>query len=136
MPKSGGLRWWGRAGGNLGREGTESISGEWEHGGHSRAGEEEGRGHKFLGGKSYWRKHLGFSFQAWRFHKKTVQETQIWASSALLLPELLFPFSLWNVGVSLDLLTLISYLRTTRLAGRHLEERGSASQMARQKHQS
>lgn len=125
-----------------GREGTESIRtecGDWEHRGHGRAGEEEeGRGHKFCAGKSYWRKHLGFSFHMWIFHKKnpkTVQETQIWASSVLLLPKLLFLIFLLNVGVLLDLLSLISYLRSTRLAGRHLEEWGIDSQMARQERQ-
>lgn len=66
---------------------------------------------------------------------KTVQETQIRASSVLLLPKLLFPIFLLNVGVLLDLLSLISYLRSTRLAGRHLEERGIDSQMARQERQ-
>lgn len=52
-----------------------------------------------------------------------------------LLPELLFPSFLLNVGISPDLVTLISHLRTTRLAGRPLEECENASQMAPQEHQ-
>ena len=68
--------------------------------------------------------------------RKTVHKTQIWASFVLLLTELLFPFSFPNVGVSVDLLTLLSYIRTIKLAGRRCEEQGSGSQMALPKRKS
>ncbi|KAM9519832.1 uncharacterized protein ACIB01_016860 [Guaruba guarouba] len=52
--------------------------------------------------------------------------SQLWARQGTGMPGSVTP----HVGVSVDLLTLISYIGTIELAGRHLEEQGSASQMA------
>lgn len=47
-----------------------------------------------------------------------------------------FSLFLFERGCLGDLLTLISYIRTIKLAGRRFEERGSGSQMASQKSKS